>query len=312
MTAPRLVSPDGALSAVDLSGLGTETANPRSADLDVMSALDLVRVMNAEDHTVPRAVERALPTIAAAVDLIVSARHLGGRLIYLGAGTSGRIGLLDAVECPPTFGTDPDEVLGVIAGGDGAFLQAVEGAEDDPRQAEADLDAVGLTGSDVVVGIAASGRTPYVMGGLSYAQALGAATVSLACNRQAPISATADVAIEIDTGPEILTGSTRLKAGTAQKLVCNMLSTASMVRTGKVYRNLMVDVQPTNAKLVDRSIRIVAAAADVDTATAQQAVERAGGNVKTAIVMLLASCGASEARQRLAVNDGRVRPAVAR
>lgn len=311
MNSPRVASPDEELPATDLGGLGTETANSRSADLDVMSTLDLVRVMNAEDHTVPEAVERALPAIADAVDLIVSSRHLGGRLIYLGAGTSGRIGLLDAVECPPTFGTDPDEVLGVIAGGDGAFRQAVDGAEDDPGQAEADLDAVGLSGSDVVVGIAASGRTPYVIGGLSYARTLGAATVSLACNRQAAISAAADVAIEIVTGPEILTGSTRLKAGTAQKLVCNMLSTASMVRTGKVYRNLMVDVQPTNAKLVDRSIRIVAAAADVDAATAREAVEEAGGNVKTAIVMLLASCGADEARQRLAMHDGRVRPAVA-
>ena len=274
MTSPRVAAPEGG-SAIDLSGLGTETANPRSADLDVMSTLDLLRVMNAEDHTVPRAVERALPTIAQAVDLIVSSRHLGGRLVYLGAGTSGRIGLLDAVECPPTFGTDPDEVLGVIAGGDGAFLHAVEG-------------------------------------GLAYARTLGAATVSLACNRRAAISAAADVAIEIDTGPEILTGSTRLKAGTAQKLVCNMLSTASMVRTGKVYRNLMVDVQPTNAKLVDRSIRIVAAATDVDAATARDAVDQAGGNAKTAIVMLLTGCGADEARQRLALNDGRVRPAVAR
>ena len=295
---------------MNLSDLGTETAHPHTTDLDTMSTMDLLRTMNAEDRTVPDAVERVLPEIAQAVELIVSAREQGGRLIYLGAGTSGRIGLLDAVECPPTFGTDPDEVIGLIAGGAGAFGQAVEGAEDDPAQAEADLRAIGLGPSDVVVGIAASGRTPYVIGGLGYARTVPAATVSLACNRNAPISAAADVAIEIDTGPEILTGSTRLKAGTAQKLVCNMLSTAGMVATGKVYRNLMVDVRPTNAKLVDRSIRIVAAAADVDPTTARDAIRAAGGNVKTAVVMLLADCPVEEARSRLAAHGGRVREAV--
>jgi len=295
---------------MDLRGLGTETANPRTSELDTMSTPEVLRVMNTEDQTVPRAVERQLASIADAVDLIVSARRRGGRLIYLGAGTSGRIGLLDAVECPPTFGTDPNEVLGLIAGGKEAFIQAVEGAEDDPTQAATDLQAINLTATDVVVGIAASGRTPYVIGGLTYARTIGAATVSISCNREAPISAAADVAIELDTGPEILTGSTRLKAGTAQKLVCNMLSTASMVQTGKVYRNLMVDVQPTNAKLVDRSVRIVADAAEVDTATAQDAVDAAGGNAKTAIVMLLGGCAADEARQRLAVHDGQVRRAV--
>lgn len=297
---------------MDLSELGTETANPRTADLDTMSTLDLLTVMNTEDRSVPLAVERSLPDIAKAVDLIVTARRHGGRLIYLGAGTSGRIGLLDAVECPPTFGTDPREVLGLIAGGESAFRQAVEGAEDDAHQAEADLDVIGLNRSDVVVGIAASGRTPYVIGGLSYASTVGAGTVSLACNRQAPLSRVADVAIEVDTGPEILTGSTRLKAGTAQKLVCNMLSTACMVHTGKVYGNLMVDVQPTNAKLVDRSIRIVAAAAEVDPDTARRAVHEAGGNAKTAIVVLVAGCTAEEARDRLEAHQGRVRQAVER
>lgn len=295
---------------VNLSGLGTETANPRTADLDVMTTADLLAVMNAEDQTVPLAVERALPDIAKAVDLIVSRRRNGGRLIYLGAGTSGRIGLLDAVECPPTFGTDPREVVGLIAGGDGAFLLAVEGAEDDPTRAESDLRALDLTGADVVVGLAASGRTPYVIGGLTYARAWGAATVAIACNLDAPISYAADVAVEVDTGPEILTGSTRLKAGTAQKLVCNMLSTASMVQTGKVYRNLMVDVKPTNAKLVDRSRRIVAAAAQVGLDAARDAVDAAGGNAKTAIVMLLAPCTPDEARRRLAAHDGQIRPAL--
>lgn len=294
---------------MNLSRLGTETANPRTTDLDVMPTVELLTVMNAEDRSVPLAVERALPDIARAVDSIVRARRLGGRLIYLGAGTSGRIGLLDAVECPPTFGTEPDEVLALVAGGSDAFLQAVEGAEDDADRAETDLRAVGLTAADVVVGIAASGRTPYVLGGLEYARSVPAATVSIACNPRAPISAVADVAIEIDTGPEILTGSTRLKAGTAQKLVCNMLSTGAMVRTGKVYRNLMVDVRPTNAKLVDRSIRIVAAAAEVDLTTAERAVREAGGNAKTAIVMLLADCGPDEARRRLDTQDGQVRGA---
>ncbi|HEY5845751.1 MAG TPA: N-acetylmuramic acid 6-phosphate etherase [Microlunatus sp.] len=296
----------------NLSELGTETANPRTVDLDIMSTHDLLTVMNTEDQTVPLAVARSLPQITEAVDLIVAARRQGGRLVYLGAGTSGRIGLLDAVECPPTFGTEPGEVVGLIAGGDSAFVQAAEGAEDDAHQAEADLDALGLRSSDVVVGIAASGRTPYVIGGLIHAGRLGAATVSLACNRAAPISRVADVAIEIETGPEILTGSTRLKAGTAQKLVCNMLSTASMVQIGKVYRNLMVDVRPTNAKLVDRSIRIVAAAAEVDPEAATEALRDAGGSVKTAIVMLLTGYGADEARDRLIRYGGRVRPAVER
>lgn len=298
-------------AGTQLGELGTETANPRTTQLDTMSTVELLTVMNDEDRGVPQAVARVLPEIARAVDLVVASRRKGGRLIYLGAGTSGRIGLLDAVECPPTFGTDPEEVVGLIAGGEGAFVQAVEGAEDDPEQGAADLEAVGLRPADVVVGIAASGRTPYVIGGLAYARRLGAGTVALAGNADAPISREADVAVEVLTGPEILTGSTRLKAGTAQKLVCNMLSTASMVQTGKVYENLMVDVLPTNVKLVDRANRIVAAASRVDLATAQQAVRSAGGHAKTAIVMLLAHCDAAEARRRLARSGGRVRPAVA-
>lgn len=297
--------------AGELGELGTETANPRTTQLDTMSAFDLLAVMNDEDRRVPQAIERVLPDIARAVDLVVASRRRGGRLIYLGAGTSGRIGLLDAVECPPTFGTDPTEVIGLLAGGQGAFVQAVEGAEDDPARGAADLEAVNLRPEDVVVGIAASGRTPYVIGGLAYARRVGAATVGLAGNVGAPISRDVDVAIEVLTGPEVLTGSTRLKAGTAQKLVCNMLSTASMVQTGKVYKNLMVDVRPTNAKLVDRANRIVAAAGHVDVVTAQQTVREAGGQVKTAIVMLLARCGADEARRRLAGHHGRVREAVA-
>lgn len=293
-----------------LAELGTETANDRTTDLDTMSVGQLLRVMNQEDRTVPEAVGAALPAIERAVEVIVAARRRGGRLIYLGAGTSGRLGVLDAVECPPTFGTDPGEVLGLIAGGDRAFLQAVEGAEDDPNRAAVELQAAGLTAHDVVVGIAASGRTPYVIGGLNYARTVGAATVSVACNVAAAISAHADVAIEVDTGPEVLTGSTRLKAGTAQKLVCNMLSTASMIRTGKVFHNLMVDVRPTNAKLVDRARRIVTAATGTDLDTAAGAIDAAGGHAKTAVVMLLTDTDYPTAADRLHRAHGDVRTAI--
>lgn len=294
-----------------LAELGTETANDRTSDLDLMSVADLLTVMNQEDRSVPLAVAAALPAIERAVHSIVAARRRGGRLIYVGAGTSGRLGVLDAVECPPTFGTDPGEVLGLIAGGERAFLRAVEGAEDDPERAVADLQAVGLTADDVVVGIAASGRTPYVIGGLGYARAVGAATVSVACNLGARISECADVAIEVDTGPEVLTGSTRLKAGTAQKLVCNMLSTASMIRTGKVFHNLMVDVRPTNAKLVDRARRIVSAATGADSRTAAAAIDAAGGQAKTAVVMLLTETDPAGASDRLHRAHGDVRTAIA-
>lgn len=255
---------------MQLDMLSTERPNPLTRDLDVMSVSDLLTVMNQQDAIVADAVAAVLPAIEAAVDSIVTARAQGGRLIYLGVGTSGRLGVLDAVECPPTFGTDPGEVIGIIAGGPGAFLNAVEGAEDDPRAAGADLDAISLNATDVVVGLAASGRTPYVIGGLDHARALGAATVAVSCNRNAAMSSHAGVAIEVETGPEILTGSTRLKAGTAQKMVCNMLSTASMVRSGKAFHNLMVDLRPTNAKLVDRANRIVAAATGVDTEIASR------------------------------------------
>jgi len=293
-----------------LAALATETSNEQTRDLDTMSVAELLAVMNEEDRTVPDAVAATLPDMAKAVDAIVAARRRGGRLIYLGAGTSGRLGVLDAVECPPTFGTDPGEVLGLIAGGERAFLQAVEGAEDDPDLAVADLRAVDVAASDVVVGLAASGRTPYVIGGLDHARAIGAATVSVACNLGAEISAHADVAIEVNTGPEVLTGSTRLKAGTAQKLVCNMLSTASMIRTGKVFHNLMVDVRPTNAKLVDRARRIVSAATGADPDSAEAAIDRAGGHAKTAIVMLLADCDYPDAVHRLQCSGGNVRAAV--
>lgn len=293
-----------------LAELSTETANENTPDLDTMTVSEILTAMNHEDSSVPRAVAQALPAIERAVAAIVSSRRRGGRMIYLGAGTSGRLGVLDAVECPPTFGTDPGEVVGLIAGGEQAFLTAVEGAEDDPNLAVADLHSIELTGDDVVVGLAASGRTPYVVGGLDEARRVGAATVAVACNRDALISSHADVAIEVDTGPEVLTGSTRLKAGTAQKMVCNMLSTASMIRTGKAFRNLMVDVRPTNAKLVDRAHRIVIAATGANTDTAAAAIDAADGHAKTAIVMLLADCDHATAVQRLQVAQGSVRDAI--
>ncbi|MEV2224584.1 N-acetylmuramic acid 6-phosphate etherase [Nocardia vinacea] len=294
----------------EIGSLTTEASNPRTSALDSMPIDELLRTMNAEDVGVASAVAQAIPEIARAVELIVAARRRGGRLIYVGAGTSGRLGVLDAVECPPTFGTDPGEVLGIIAGGPDAFLRAVEGAEDDPALAVADLASVALTGDDVVVALAASGRTPYAVGALQYGRSVGAATIAISCNRNAEVSAHADVGIEIDTGPEVLTGSTRLKAGTAQKMVCNMLSTAAMVRAGKVYGNLMVDVKPTNAKLVDRARRIVAEATGADPATAAALLDAADGHVKTAIVMRLAGVDASAARALLHDADGRVRDAV--
>ncbi|MEU2930355.1 N-acetylmuramic acid 6-phosphate etherase [Streptomyces sp. NPDC007251] len=295
---------------MDLSTLGTETRNQRTADLDRMPVTELLAVMNDEDRTVALAVREALPQIGAAVEAITESLRRGGRLIYLGAGTSGRVGLLDAVECPPTFGTSPEQVVGLLSGGPGAFALAVEGAEDEPARAVADLDAIGVNDRDTVVGLAASGRTPYVVGGLRHAAARGAATVSVACNRDAVVSRCAGITIEVPTGPEVLTGSTRLKAGTAEKMVCNMLSTASMVRLGKAYGNLMVDVKASNEKLVDRARRIVVQATGANPDTAADALRAAGGHAKTAIVMLLAPCTAEEATRRLDKAGGDTRTAI--
>ncbi|MBF6064026.1 N-acetylmuramic acid 6-phosphate etherase [Nocardia terpenica] len=294
----------------DIGARTTETPNPRSTTLDTMPVEELLRIMNAEDALVAPAVAPTVPDIARAVELIVAARARGGRLIYVGAGTSGRLGVLDAAECPPTFGTDPSEVVGLIAGGAQALTHSVEGAEDDPDRAAIDLAAVGLIAADVVVALAASGRTPYAIGALRYARSIGAGTVAVSCNRDAELTACADIGIEIDTGPEILTGSTRLKAGTAQKLVCNMLSTAVMVRSGKVYGNLMVDMVPSNSKLVDRARRIVAQATGVDCATAAALLDAADGHPKTAIVMHLVGVDATQARHLLAGAGGFVRRAV--
>lgn len=296
---------------VDLAKLTTETRNPRTLELDTMGVVEFLEVMNDEDAKVAGAVREAIPAIAAAVELIAAAFRKGGRLIYLGAGTSGRLGVLDAVECPPTFGTKPEQVVGLIAGGERAFVKAVEGAEDSAELAREELAGLGLTTDDAVVGVAASGRTPYVIGGLDYARDLGCPTISVACNPGSAVSQHADVAIEVDNGPEVLTGSTRLKSGTSQKLILNMLSTASMVQVGKVYGNLMVDVMPTNEKLVVRTKGIIATATGCDSATAEQAYEDSGHHAKTAIVMILADVPADEARARLAAADGFVRRAIA-
>lgn len=288
----------------------TETRNPLTLELDRMTVVELLQVMNSEDRKVPDAIAGVIPEIAIAVDLVVGALRTGGRLVYLGAGTSGRLGVLDAAECPPTFGTSPDRVVGLLAGGHEAMFHAVEGAEDSEEGAVNDLERIGFAAADVLVGIAASGRTPYVIAGLAHARRLGAATVSIACNPGSAVSREAQVAIELDNGPEVLTGSTRLKAGTSQKLVLNMISTAAMVRLGKVYGNLMVDVQPTNEKLVDRAVRIVAEATGCAEDEALRALDASDRHAKTAIVMILRGVGAPEARERLARADGFVRQAI--
>ncbi|MGV1004006.1 MAG: N-acetylmuramic acid 6-phosphate etherase [Candidatus Nanopelagicales bacterium] len=295
---------------VDLSGLTTETRNERTLELDKLGVAEFLAIMNDEDAKVAGAVRQAIPAIAEAVELIAAAFRQGGRLIYLGAGTSGRLGVLDAVECPPTFGTKPEQVVGLIAGGEKAFVRAVEGAEDSATLAEEELKGIGVNSNDAVVGIAASGRTPYVIGGLDYAASVGAATISVACNPGSAVSQHAQVAIEVDNGPEVLTGSTRLKSGTSQKLILNMLSTASMVQVGKVYGNLMVDVMPTNEKLVARTQGIIATATGCDADTAKEMYEASGGHAKTAIVMILAGVDAEEAKTRLAAADGFVRKAI--
>lgn len=296
---------------MDLERMTTETRNPRTMELDQMSALGIVTAMNREDAGVPAAIAQVLPAIAQAAEWAESSFRCGGRLFYLGAGTSGRLGVLDAAECPPTFGVEPEQVVGLIAGGETALLKAIEGAEDDRALGRADLERCGLTERDTVVGIAASGRTPYVLGALEYANATGCQTVAVACNRGSEIGRAARLAIEVEVGPEVLTGSTRLKAGTAQKLVLNMISTASMVRSGKAYQNLMVDVLQTNEKLRVRAENIAMAATGVEREQARAAIDQAGGSVKTAVTMILAGCSAAEAAERLQAAGGHVRGAIA-
>ncbi|KMK88252.1 N-acetylmuramic acid-6-phosphate etherase [Pectobacterium atrosepticum ICMP 1526] len=278
--------------------------------LDQLSTLEMMQVFNQEDRKVPEAIAQVLPAIAEAVDLATASLQAGGRLIYLGAGTSGRLGVLDASECPPTFGVPHGLVIGLIAGGPGALLKAVEGAEDDPALGEADLKALSLTATDMVIGLAASGRTPYVIGALRYARDVGCRTAAISCNPHSPIAQEAQVAISPVVGPEALTGSTRLKSGTAQKLVLNMISTGVMVKLGKVYQNLMVDVKATNVKLLDRACRIVVEATGADLDSARQALEQSDNDVKPAILMLLANIGVEAARERLKQHNGYLREAL--
>ncbi|TCI53963.1 N-acetylmuramic acid 6-phosphate etherase [Exiguobacterium sp. SH5S13] len=293
-----------------LDKLATERRNERTMRLDDMTVEELLGVMNEEDQSVPHVIKQQLPVIAQVVERAITSFKRGGRLIYIGAGTSGRLGILDAAECVPTFGVAADMVVGLIAGGERALVKAVEGAEDSMDLAINDLKALHLSPDDTVVGIAASGRTPYVIGGLDYAREVGATTAALSCNEGSKISDHAEFKIEVETGPEVLTGSTRLKAGTAQKLVLNMISTASMIGVGKVYQNLMVDVQPTNEKLEVRAKRMIAEATGVDEQTAARYFASSNGHVKTAIVMILADVSYAEAVERLQRANGFVRDAI--
>ena len=294
----------------ELEKLVSEGRNPKSLGLDLLGTREIIEAINAEDEGVAAAVGREIPAITAAVDRIVEAFNAGGRLIYIGAGTSGRLGVLDAAECPPTFSVPPGMVVGLIAGGDVALTSAVEGAEDNAALGASDLQAIDLSQKDVVVGIAVSGRTPYVIGALEYARGLGAVTVSLSCNPAAAIAAIADISIAPVVGPEILTGSTRMKSGTAQKLVLNMLSTASMIRIGKVYQNLMVDVTVSNGKLYARAVRIVMDAAGISSNEAEALLERTGNDVKLAILMALTDLEVQQGRELLAKSGGYLRKAI--
>ena len=294
-----------------LSTLITEQRNPHSMEVDRLSALEIVTLMNTEDKQVPLAVERVLPQIAQAVEAVVKAFQCGARLVYLGAGTSGRLGVLDASECPPTFGVHNEMVKGIIAGGEPAIRCPVEGAEDNSNAAVTDLQAIDFNAKDVLVGIAASGRTPYVLSALGYAKQLGAITVSIASNPNSPMAQTADIAIDTLVGAEVLTGSSRLKSGTAQKLVLNMISTASMILLGKCYENLMVDVQASNEKLKARAVRIVMQATECDKTIAEQTLTIAEQNAKLAIMILLSGLEKDEARALLEKEKGRLRKALA-
>jgi len=289
-----------------LEHLATEKPNPASASIDLLPTEEILAVINAEDQKVAPAVAREIPQIARAVDGIVAAIREGGRLFYIGAGTSGRLGVLDAAECPPTFSVPPEMVQGVIAGGEAALARATEASEDRPEAGEADLRARGFTARDALVGLTASGRTPYVLGAVRYARSLGALTIGVTCNENAELSSLVDIPIAPLAGPEIIAGSTRLKSGTAQKLVLNMLSTASMIRLGAVYRNLMVNVQLKNDKLRDRGRRIVAQAAGVNPEHAAQALGEAGGDVRAAIVMLKRGVSLEQARALLGAAGNRV------
>ncbi len=296
----------------DISELSTEKRNMRTMKLDEMTPYQIISIMNEEDHNVVEAVHQALPQIEKTIQWTTQSLQSGGRILYIGAGTSGRIGILDAVECPPTFGVSYNMVVGVIAGGQEAFVKAKEGAEDDPELGKKDLQDHQLTAKDVVIGLAASGRTPYVIGALRYARELGCKTVAISNNKEAPISAEADLAIELLTGPEVLTGSTRLKAGTAEKMVLNMISTASMVGIGKVYENLMVDVRQSNEKLVIRSENIVMEAVGCTREEARKNLKEVDGKTKLAITKMLLGCDAVTAGESLKQAGGKVKAAISK
>ena len=293
-----------------LSTLITEQRNPNSMHVDSLSALEIVQLMNQEDKQVPLAIEKCLPQIAQAVECIVAAFQQGGRLVYIGAGTSGRLGVLDASECPPTFGVSPEMVKGIIAGGERALRHPIEGAEDSKAQAVVDLQTIQFSSKDVLVGIAASGRTPYVIVALEYAKSLGSVTVSIASNPNSAMANIVDIAIDTVVGPEVLTGSSRLKSGTAQKLVLNMLTTASMILMGKCYQNLMVDVQASNEKLKARAIRIVMQATDCDKALAEETLKQADQNAKLAIMMILSGLERAQAEALLEKHHGKLQLAL--
>ena len=293
-----------------LSTLITEQRNPNSMHVDSLSALEIVQLMNEEDKQVPLAIEKCLPQIAQAVECVVAAFQQGGRLVYIGAGTSGRLGVLDASECPPTFGVSPEMVKGIIAGGERALRHPIEGAEDSKEQAVIDLQTIHFSSKDVLVGIAASGRTPYVIGALEYAKSLASVTVSIASNPNSAMANIVDIAIDTVVGPEVLTGSSRLKSGTAQKLVLNMLTTASMILMGKCYQNLMVDVQASNEKLKARAIRIVMQATDCDKALAEETLKQADQNAKLAIMMILSGLDRAQAEALLEKHQGKLQLAL--
>jgi N-acetylmuramic acid 6-phosphate etherase len=295
---------------IDLTKLLTESRNPNSKEIDTLATLEMLKVINNEDKKVAIAVQETLPQIARVVDAVTEAFQSGGRLIYCGAGTSGRLGILDASECPPTFGADPQQVIGLIAGGQKAILQAVENAEDNSEQGAGDLQAIGFNEKDVLVGIAASGRTPYVLGAMHYALSVGGKVAALSCNPHSPMSRLAEISIAPIVGPEIITGSSRMKAGTAQKLVLNMISTGAMIRNGKVFGNLMVDLETTNSKLVERQKNIVMEATGCTQEEASQALNESGSHCKTAILILLSGLDAQTAKQKLNKHNGFIRHAL--
>ncbi|MDO5350160.1 MAG: N-acetylmuramic acid 6-phosphate etherase [Lachnospiraceae bacterium] len=291
---------------VDLSKMSTEQVNPNTAELSSMSIREAIEVINRDNYNAVACIEPQYEMLERVIELTSQALEQGGRIIYMGAGTSGRIGLLDAVECPPTFGVDYNTVVGLIAGGDNAFVKAVEGAEDSEESGAEDLRRISLNEKDVVIGLAASGRTPYVIGGLRYAKEAGAKCCAVVCNKDSEIGRICPLTIEAEPGPEVLTGSTRLKAGTTTKLILNMISTISMIRIGKIYKNYMVDVKMSNEKLIARGTNIVSAVTGCSREAAKEALEKSGGRVRTAIVMILLDCGKEEAENALKTVNGQI------